>query len=504
MQDGALSAKSTTAGCDHLGAYHDGLPVAHWACATDLVVRKCGGAGWHRLGMMPGEIVGMSVEDLFRGTADATQADALHRNGLAGRSGELVASWAGGWWRFQVRPIKNDGKVVGVATVATDCSSEVALQESLEDRCRKHRLMVDQVAAYLAHADHLERITLCNRRFADLFGKTTRELEMVSLRQAMGTDYYQPLEAAVSRAAGGEEARLTIACKTDGEDCWFEVILTPDQDQTRKKQRSGFVLLMRDVTQRVLDERRKRDALDKFNSRMRLESLGMMAAGVAHDFNNLLAEISGHAGLGMMELDRDSDGYSSLEQISDAARRAADLCKQLMLYSGGGELTLVPLHVQRVLANNIKDARGLLGSGIVLEAAIPSDLPEVSGNVVELRRMFANLIRNACEAMGDTGHLRITAEARYCDQAELDESVSSGEVRPGQFVVVEIADNGCGMSETVQEHLLEPFFTTKETGHGLGIASVLGAARSHGGTLRIDSEEGEGTTFHIYLPTVFR
>jgi PAS domain S-box-containing protein len=451
---------------------------------------------------MPGEIVGMPVQDLFRGTADASQADTLHRNGLAGRSGELVASWAGGWWRFQVSPILDEGTIVGVATVATDCSSEVALQESLEDRCRQHSLMVDQVAAFLAHADHLERITLCNQRFADLFGKTTRELEMVSLSQAMGPNYYQPLEAAIGRAASGEEARLTVAYNQSGEDRWFEAILTPDGDHAAgKKQRSGFVLLMRDVTQRVVDDRRKRNALDKFNSRMRMESLGMMAAGVAHDFNNLLAEISGHAGLGMMELERDSDGYSSLEQISDASRRAADLCKQLMLYSGGGELTLVPLQIQKVLGNCIKSARTMVGSGIVLEAAIPSSLPQVAGNVVELRRMFVNLIRNACEAMGDTGHLRISAEARQCDQAELDESVSSGEVRPGLFVVVEIADDGCGMSETVQEHLLEPFFTTKETGHGLGIASVLGAARSHGGTLRIESEEGKGTTFHIYLPT---
>ena len=258
--------------------------------------------------------------------------------------------------------------------------------------------------------------------------------------------------------------------------------------------------LSRDLKERTAE----RDAAvleQRLQQTQKLESLGLLAGGVAHDFNNLLVGILGNASLVFDELADRPDARARVGQLVKAGRRAADLTRQLLAYSGKGRFVVETID----LSSLIRELSDLLRTSLPERASLQLHLPDVGpfvhADATQLRQVVLNLITNASEALGaDGGTVRVSTRAVMHDNESLLRSVGSTDLEPGSYVHIEVADTGAGMDAETQEQMFEPFFTTKESGHGLGLAATLGIVRGHGGLVKVYSEPGEGTTVQVLLP----
>ena len=229
----------------------------------------------------------------------------------------------------------------------------------------------------------------------------------------------------------------------------------------------------------------------------KLESLGVLAGGIAHDFNNLLTVILGNATL---ERDESQEVDNRLVQIEAAARRASDLCRQMLAYAGRGNFL-----VQRLeLGDLVRDTAELLSVSISkkidVTLALAPGLPPVNADPSQLRQVVMNLVINASEAQHDqSGQIAISTRlGRPGDRSS--SLVHAFDLPAGDCVCLEVSDRGHGMSPVTLARIFDPFFTTKFAGRGLGLAAVLGIVRAHRGALAVDSEVGRGTTFRLFLP----
>jgi two-component system cell cycle sensor histidine kinase/response regulator CckA len=233
----------------------------------------------------------------------------------------------------------------------------------------------------------------------------------------------------------------------------------------------------------------------------KLESLGVLAGGIAHDFNNLLTGILGNADLAREELSPVAPARVSLHGIEVAARRAADLCRQLLAYSGRGRFLIQPINLQELVEEMGHLLAVSISKKVVLKSYFGQNLPSVEADATQLRQVVMNLIVNASEAIGErSGVISITTGLAHCDAAYLHSCLTSDEIKEGDFAYVEIADTGDGMDKATLDRIFDPFFTTKFTGRGLGLAAVLGIVRGHKGAIKVYSEKHRGSTFKLLFP----
>ncbi len=287
--------------------------------------------------------------------------------------------------------------------------------------------------------------------------------------------------------------------RTDG--VRLEILANAVPLQDERGQAKGCIATFQDVT--ALREMEKHAAAvnQKLMETQKLESLGVLAGGIAHDFNNLLTSILGHASLTRRELPPGSPIFESIEQIETAGHRAADLCKQMLAYSGQGRFV-----IQRVDLNElVRGTTHLLGISIgkncVLRFNLASTLPPLGADATQLRQIIMNLVINASEAIGArSGIIALTTGVARVDASYSETLLQPERIRPGDYVFLEVSDNGCGMDRATLSKIFDPFFTTKFTGRGLGLAAVLGIIRGHRGGLKVYSEPSRGTTFKILLP----
>ena len=249
--------------------------------------------------------------------------------------------------------------------------------------------------------------------------------------------------------------------------------------------------------ERLVIERKMQDS-------QRLESLGVLAGGVAHDFNNLLAAILGNANLAQMRLPEGSPVQRNLKQIETISTRAAELCRQMLAYAGRGPMQLAPVKVDELVRETAELLRVSIGADCELAITSAPDLPAVLGDGSQLRQIVLNLVVNAAEAIGDArlGQITVHVSQRTYETVEFAHARVGRELTTGTFVTIEVADNGPGMKADVLERIFEPFFSTKFTGRGLGLAATLGIIRRHHGALFVTSVPGGGSTFRVVLPAV--
>jgi len=237
----------------------------------------------------------------------------------------------------------------------------------------------------------------------------------------------------------------------------------------------------------------------QFRHAQKLDSVGQLAAGVAHDFNNILTIIQGYSECLLNRCQSDPGTESGLRQISDAARRAAALTRQLLMFSRKQVIQTKVLDLNAVLQNLANMLLRLLGEDIALEFDYAAQLPWIEGDTGMLEQVVMNLAVNSRDAMPKGGKLVI----RTCGVA-IDEDYARlhPESRPGEFVRLTVTDTGCGMDSNTLDRIFEPFFSTKEVGKGtgLGLATVYGIVKQHEGWIEVRSKVGAGTTFSIYLP----
>ncbi len=249
-----------------------------------------------------------------------------------------------------------------------------------------------------------------------------------------------------------------------------------------------------DITERLSLEAQLRQS-------QKMESVGQLAAGVAHDFNNMLTIIQGHSGMLLAKAAQSPELMESTQAIYFAAERAANLTRQLLMFSRKNVMQPKPLDLREVVSQMSKMLQRLLGETVTLEFHPPPELPCVHGDTGMIEQVIMNLAVNARDAMPKGGALAIATSAITLDETYVH---SHAEARPGSFVCLRVSDTGCGMDSYTLARVFEPFFTTKEVGKGtgLGLATVYGIVKQHDGWVEVASEPGRGASFSVFFPLV--
>jgi signal transduction histidine kinase/CheY-like chemotaxis protein len=283
-------------------------------------------------------------------------------------------------------------------------------------------------------------------------------------------------------ALTGQPARFVHEAKPLNR--WYSVSTYPVGGPESRR----VAVLFNDITEIKRAEQRVRDT-------QKLETLGVLASGIAHDFNNMLGGILAQSELALAEAPPNSPVAEAVSTIRAVALHAAETVRQLLAYAGQESSSFELVDLSRLVGEMLQ----LLGVSIskhsVLKTELAENLPAVRANAPQLRRILMNLVTNASEALAeDRGVIAVAT-------AWVGSAKSGTDLRGRDYVRLEVSDTGCGMSEEIQARIFDPFFTTKFAGRGLGLASVQGIVRSHGGTIEVVSAPGQGTRITVLLPS---
>jgi PAS domain S-box-containing protein len=270
-------------------------------------------------------------------------------------------------------------------------------------------------------------------------------------------------------------------------DAWFEVSAYPSRD--------GVALFVRDVTE-------KKRFQERFQQTQKLESLGLLAGGIAHDFNNLLTGIIGNTSILLEDLPPESSMRISLQDVASAAARASALTQQLLAYAGKGRFVIEPLDLSALVRETSNLIKTSIPMTVELRLQLATDLPVIEGDASQIQQLIMNLVLNAAEAIGEdkTGVVAVTTGIQAVDEAYIQQTFTGSEISPGKYVMLDVTDTGCGMSEATVARIFDPFFTTKFSGRGLGLAAAAGIVRGHRGALKLHSVLGKGSSFRVLFP----
>ena len=294
----------------------------------------------------------------------------------------------------------------------------------------------------------------------------------------------------------GERVELS-AMRSNGEEFPVELTIT----RLGLDGAPRFAGFIRDLSRVHHAEEERRKVELKMQQAQKLESLGLLASGIAHDFNNLLVGVLGHADLIAEAVELPAPEQESIEEIKNAARRASELCHQLLAYSGEGSFRVERVDLGDVLTEIIKLLQLSIPQKATLRLDLAAQLPAVEVETTQIRQVMMNLISNASEALGSSGgEISISTGTAHCDAHYFQHTLPSHGPMEGQYAFFEVSDNGCGMDLETCRKIFDPFFTTKAGGRGLGLAAVLGIVRGHNGALKVYSEPGHGTSFKVLIP----
>ncbi len=284
-------------------------------------------------------------------------------------------------------------------------------------------------------------------------------------------------------------------CRSDGTlfDCEIKLNRIPIQGKDRLQ------ALVRDISSRQQAQKEKEKLQAQLVQAQKLESVGRLAGGIAHDFNNMLCVIIGYTEKIMRSIDVSWQSYSELEEIRKAAQRSAALTRQLLAFARKETVDPEFLDLNEIVEGMLKMLQRLIGEDIELSWKPEADLGTIYMDPAQVDQILVNLCVNARDAITDMGKVSIetanvVVDADYC--------IKNTDFYPGEFVMLTVTDNGCGMDPETQAHVFEPFFTTKETGKGtgMGLATIHGIVKQNNGIIYVYSELGQGTTFKIYIP----
>ncbi len=261
--------------------------------------------------------------------------------------------------------------------------------------------------------------------------------------------------------------------------------------------------VFRDITARKRAEEQRLDLERRMLDTQKLEGLTILAGGIAHDFNNLLTGILGNANLGMRQASENSPVRAYLENIEKSSLDAAALCRKMLAYAGQEDMGTYEVNLNEVISRLHHLLRISIHVDIALKVELGEDLPPVNAEASQLEQAVMNLVINAAEATGEAGgEIRIATGVARIDRAVLKKLAFPSELPPGDAVLLEVSDNGQGMTAETLERAFDPFYSTKFTGRGLGLAAVQGIVSTYKGGCEVVSEPGGGTTFRVYLPPV--
>jgi two-component system CheB/CheR fusion protein len=469
----------------------------------DLFVRRFSPSAAQVLGLLPGN-VGRSLLDLpLAITVPGLDELLLEVLDTFVAVEQEVRDRRGHWYRVTVRPYRTqDNRVDGAVVALADIDALKRMADGLA-QARDHAqsiLMAVREPLLVLGADLVVRMG--NRAFYDTFDTEPGVVVGRRLGAGASTAWAGPavLEA-LARVQQGGPPFEGLAVEGEVADRGRRSLRMNARAVPGATEPGTLVLLaIEDVTERERERAERARFARKIEATQRLESLGLLAGGMAHDFNNILTTILGFAEVARTALPPDSTALPHLARIQAGAERAADLCGQMLAYSGRGHFVVGPVDLSALATSSMPLLDAMVTKRAVITYNLPPGLPRVVGDAAQLRQVMANLVINASEAMGGSGGTiavrtgEMDADAAYLEGAQMAVGL------PGRYVYLEVADDGEGMTAETLAHVFDPFFSTKFTGRGLGLAVVLGIVRGHAGALRVESEPGHGTRFRVLLP----
>ncbi|MFN6514599.1 MAG: response regulator [Nostoc sp. CreGUA01] len=402
------------------------------------------------------------------------------------------------YYDLTVEPLRNESQaVVGVTCASIDITErQAALREHklAQEKIKEQAALLDVTTDAICVRDLNNQILFWNKGAETLYGWRATEAKGKSVSELLFDEPSPEIEVALLEviSKGKWQGELTKMTKTGKEvlvaSRWS---LVSDEDGKPK----SILSVDTDITE-------KKHLEAQLFRAQRLESIGTLASGIAHDLNNILTPILAGAQLLPLKFpDADERTRHLLEILEINAKRGADLVKQVLSFARGVEGKRITLQLRHLIVELAKILKETFPKSIEVSIDIPQDLWLVSGDSTQLHQVLMNLCVNARDAMPNGGSLRVFGENLLIDENYARMNL---EAKVGPYTVITVSDNGVGIPGEILDRIFEPFFTTKDVGQGtgLGLSTVLGIVKSHGGFVNVYSEPGSGTSFRVYLPAV--
>jgi two-component system cell cycle sensor histidine kinase/response regulator CckA len=464
-----------------------GAPVILFALDPKGVFTLAEGKGLHSLGVRPGMLVGRSFYELL---GDVPQAVADVRRALAGESFTATVELFGFEFEAQYSPVRErNGAISGVVGVATDITERRRAEDALRRTDAASRTLVQQAPFGIFRATPEGGFLSVNPALVQMLGYES-EAELTKAR--LDSDIFADGKARrryvteLNDATGASETQALWRRK-DGTSITVRLYgRTVRHDDGRVECHEIFA---EDVTERRGLEEQLRQA-------QKMEAIGQLTGGIAHDFNNLLTIILANA-----ELLAKAPDEASVRDIVSAAVSGRLMVNQLLGFARRSTLALESVHLGQVVTDLATVLRRVLPADIELLVFADEDLPEVAADAHAIEQILLNLVNNARDAMPEGGVLRLETSCTWVSDAQRH---VLGPGAASEYVCLAVDDTGSGMDEATRQRAFEPFFTTKPVGKGtgLGLATVYGLVKQHGGFVQIDSATGAGTRLRVYFPVV--
>jgi len=378
---------------------------------------------------------------------------------------------------------------VRTRAVVNDLTAEREMRQALkasEDRFQ--RFFEEAPVGIMLVDGESGEIADCNNTLANMLGDKATKIEQQKFETLLDEEVRDAALGAISRIEKGKQldAPLDITLR------WNNRAIETQMHARRFRVGGNIVLHFIDMTE-------KKQLEAQFVQSQKMQAIGQLAGGIAHDFNNLLTAIIGFCDLLLLRHKPGDPSFGDIMQIKQNSNRAANLVGQLLAFSRQQTLRPRVHDMTEILIDVSHLLRRLIGAGIELDLHHGKDLRLVKIDKGQMDQVFMNLAVNARDAMEGTGQLTITSE-NFTNRKPVE--LASEELPPGHWTVITVTDTGCGIPKDSLTRIFEPFYTTKDVGEGtgLGLATVYGIIRQTGGFLDVESKEGQGTSFIIYLP----
>ena len=393
------------------------------------------------------------------------------------------------WVHVKVQPVVDEatGQTVRILGSVIDISERKRAEEALRESEKRFRRMFDDSPVGVVSVSPDFRFLRCNESFCDFLGYRESELLGRTFLDVTHPDDLNAGKREIQAILAGELEKVAFSKRylhKDGRTLWGRLNIRLIRDE--RDQPLHFLTVVEDITHRkqAEDERAKLE---------RLEAIGLLAGGIAHDFNNMLTGITVNISLAQMSQSSGEDISECLTDAERAATRARDLTRQLLTFARGGAPVKDVASVEELIRESARFVQH--GSKVTLDFEIAPDLNCAHIDQGQIAEVMNNLVINAIQAMPKGGRVILSADnATVGPDNDLN-------LKAGNYLKIAVADTGQGIDPKSMGRIFEPYFTTKEKGVGLGLATSYSIAARHGGTLSVDSQLGKGTTFTLYLPS---
>ncbi|NTV46284.1 MAG: PAS domain S-box protein, partial [Chlorobiales bacterium] len=456
----------------------------------------------HMLGYSRDEIIGKTSEELNLWATPSERQESYEVFRSQGyvhertvhfrtRSGNILTMLT------SVEPIELKGQTFAIST-ALDITERKKVEEALQESEEKLRLFIDHAPVALAMFDRDMRYIHASIRWISDYGLFDKEI-IGKLHYDIFQEMPKHWKDAHRRGLSGQIVRNEedTYVRKDGTVQWTRWVVLPWH--TASGDVGGIVIFTEDITERKKAEEEKKNLQLQLAEAQKMESVGRLAGGVAHEFNNMLNVIIGYAELSLYKIDPSLPLHDNLIEILKAANRSAEIARKLLAFARKQIFLPKVIDLNETVESMIGELGRLVSDNIRLVWLPAKKLYPVKISPVQIDQILTNLCLNARDAISGSGSITIQTA-----NETLDESYCAGCTGffPGDFAVLSVSDNGCGMNKETLENIFEPFFTTKEVGKGtgLGMSMVYGIVKQNNGLITVDSEPGKGTTVKIYLP----